>query len=141
MPKPTLADKLGATRAVRESGFNINIETTAPQQPVSRELAAALALAHEATLRGSEPIIPEPPPSHILIEAEITGCHLRVTMPAGELWLYTMPLDEPMPFQRTVLASIVTAQPSTAEIFRPSGEGIHPHLGTALRYGVERSVK
>ena len=138
MPKPTLAEKLGATRAVRESGCTINPTSTPTRSP---EFAAAMALAHEATRRGAEPIIPEPPASHLLIEAEITGGHLKVMLPNGDAWLYTIPLDESMTSKRTVLASINMDQPSTAEIFRPSAEGIHPHLGTALRYGVERSAK
>lgn len=83
---------------------------------------------------------PQPVATPLLIEGQLEGHKLAVTMPNGETWLYTLVTDDKVPFKRCLLVCIHHRDPSTAACFRPTGEGIHPFLGVATRYGVERSV-
>lgn len=77
-------------------------------------------------------------PRPLLIEGVLEGNLVEVIMPTGARWKYT--LGDTCAALCTVLVSIDPASPQAAHVFRPGPEGIHPFIGTASRFGVERSV-
>lgn len=106
---------------------------------MNQQYQAALALAKIAKSKGAEQILPHSGEDNtpILIEGEINGRQLTVTMPNGEQWLYDVPAAGDDFAARTVLVAIIPAYPAAASVFQPSCEGIHPCIGMATRYGVE----
>lgn len=122
------------------------LEAAAPAatpQP-SPLFAAALALGTEARRRGAEAILPAsdhavPIASRfILTEGIMHGMFVDVAMPSGAVWHYRHSLPESD--GRVLLCHIDTTVPLTCGLFQPTSEGIHPFLGSALRFGVDRSV-
>lgn len=77
-------------------------------------------------------------PLPILIEGTLEGNLVEVSMPNGSRWKYT--LGDTCAALCTVLVSIDPTAPKVAHIFRPGPEGIHPFIGTASRFGVERGA-
>lgn len=113
-----------------------------PPDNIGDTLQAAIALGREARRRGQESILPEHAPQDpgrfLLIEGTMNGCFLEVAMPSGEIWRYRH--DQPDSDGRVLLIHIDTTAPLTANIFRPSAEGMHPFLCEGIRFGVERKA-
>jgi hypothetical protein len=74
----------------------------------------------------------------LLIEGSLVGRELAVTMPEGAVWRYTLAVAEPLATERRMMALIDRHKPDAACVFQPSIEGIHPFVGVANRFGVER---
>ena len=113
-----------------------------PPPPVGAQMQAAIALGREAHRRGQEAILPEiqatGTPSHLLIEGQLKGSFVQVAMPDGARWIYHHSL--PQNDGATLLLHIDMSSPQIARLFHPTAEGIHPYLGEAIRFGVERKV-
>jgi hypothetical protein len=104
--------------------------------------AAALALGKEARRRGQEALFPALTTAaqgrFLLTEGVMHGLFVDIAMPSGATWHYRHSLPESE--GRVLLCHIETAVPLTCGLFQPTAEGIHPYLGEATRFGVDRSV-
>jgi len=116
-----------------ESGFRYVPEGT--------QMQAAIALGREARKRAQEALFPQADPAapepHLLIEGICSGPFIRAAMPNGEVWLYSHGLDAE---GRTLLMHIDRSAPGFCRLFKPTAEGVHPFVCTALRVGVERQA-
>lgn len=74
----------------------------------------------------------------LLIEGSLIDTHLQVVMPEGDTWRYNLMVESPIPLELRVMVLIDRHKPSAACVFQPSIEGIHPFVGIANRFGVEK---
>ncbi|MBB5351080.1 hypothetical protein HNR46_001314 [Haloferula luteola] len=102
-----------------------------------RTAAAAFTRTHRAP--APLPVGVSDPADPILIEGTLEGNLVEVLMPGNECWRFTM--GNMCAALCTVLCVIDPTSPYTARIHRPGLEGIHPFLGTAHRFGVEKGVE
>jgi hypothetical protein len=76
----------------------------------------------------------------LLIEGSLIDTHLQVVMPEGDTWRYNLMVSAPSPLERRVMVMIDRHKPGHACVFQPSIEGIHPFVGVANRFGVEKEA-
>ena len=114
------------------------ISNLPPRLDRAYKSAASLFGTHEDTAPEAAPT--ELPTDHpLLVEGIYNDDILSVAMPNGEVWKYTLPLEAQDLFRRVVMVCIHHRDHQFAACFRPSAEGIHPFVGVAARFGVERS--
>lgn len=73
----------------------------------------------------------------LLIEGQLEGSIVEVPMPNGETWRFT----KPHTFAAPCPVLVCLHSKTSAMVFRPSAEGVHPFLGIARRFGVDAAKK
>lgn len=136
-PAADAADDLRKA-ALEEAGFR-EVAPTPPSLMATHAMSVLdkfPASRFDAAEKARHAAEPGPAPVPLLLEASLEGNLVEVTMPDGERWKYT--LGDTCAALCTVLVAIEPATPKTCQVFRPGCEGIHPWIGTAERFGVER---